>query len=343
MPDRTAAMTDRDHHVAVSLPRVTVLATGGTIAGQADEQGGYRSAVLGPEALLGAVPQLAGLARLQAEQIASVGSQNMSVAIWVQLAKRITTLFERGEADAVVVTHGTDTMEETAFFLSLVLPTSWPLVLTGAMRPAGAAGEDGPANLLHAVALASSPQSVGRGPLVLMNEQVYSAQGVQKISASSITAFAAPNGGMVGEVYGHRVMFRSPVPASQPALFSCPQDGQLPRVDILYAYADQDGAIVDAMVERGARGVILAGVGAGNATDAVMAALQRAAQQGVVVVRASRTGSGHVGRNGEVDDDARGFVAAGSLPPAKARVLLMLALAQHYDKDALHACFAQYA
>lgn len=327
----------------MNLPRIAVLATGGTIAGQASGTGGYQSAVLGPQALLQAVPQLAGLARLSAETVASVGSQNISAAVWIALARRISALFEGGEADGVVVTHGTDTLEETAFFLSLVLPAAWPVALVGAMRPADAPGADGPANLLHAVALAASGQAAGRGPLVVMNEQVYDARGVQKISASGVVAFAAPNGGLQGEVHGTQVVMRAPLPAAGAARFDIPGVAEeMPRVEVLYAHADQRADLIDWLAAQGARGLVLAGVGGGNAPDAVLSALRRAVGHGVAVVRASRTGGGCVGRNGEVDDDACGFIAAGGLPPAKARILLMLGLARGCGPAELRELFDRY-
>jgi len=339
--------------MANTFPRITLLTTGGTIAGQSAGQpttGGYRSGVLGADALVAAVPGLATLAQLKSEAIANTGSQNMNAAIWLRLARRVTALFAADDADAVVITHGTDTLEETAFFLSLVLPPARPVVLVGAMRPADAVSADGPANLLHAVALAASREAVGLGPLVVANEQIYRARGVQKISASHLHAFASPNGGAIGQVYGSRVILRIPAAASTPqftppARFAIPDDAGLPRVEIFYACADQDGALIDMLIAPAVmppvRGIVLAGTGAGNASRAVLDALQRAVQAGVVVVRASRTGSGYVGAGGEIDDTACGFVAAGGLPPAKARVLLRLALAANHDLAAIRQHFAE--
>jgi len=350
-----------------ALPRIALLTTGGTIAGQSvagqsaagATPGSYRSGVLGADALIAAVPGLAALAQLRSEAIADTGSQNMTAAIWLRLARRIGELFDADAADAVVITHGTDTLEETAFFLSLVLPATRPVVLVGAMRPADALSADGPANLLAAVALAASRGAVGLGPLVVANEQIYRARGVQKISASSLHAFASPNGGAIGQVYGSQVILRIPAAASAvtPARFSVPDDARLPRVEIFYACADQDGALIDMLMaasvaaapqpaapqsaaSQPVRGIVLAGTGAGNASQAVLAALRRAVQAGVAVVRASRTGSGYVGAGGEIDDAAQGFIAAGGLPPAKARILLMLALAANQDRAALRQHFA---
>jgi len=346
--------------MATTLPRIVLLATGGTIAGQSSAAGGYRSGVFDAEALAAAVPALTTLAQWRAETLAHTGSQNMTVAIWLHLARRITALFaaQGSEAvDGVVITHGTDTLEETAYFLSLVLPATRPVVLVGAMRPADALGADGPANLLHAVALAASPQAHGHGPLVVANEQIYGARDVQKISASHLHAFAAPNGGALGQVYGAHVMLRAVAPPASPiARFAIPEHARLPRVEIVYACADQDGTTVDALVtalaapitsttpgvpaQQPLRGIVLAGTGAGNASQAVLAALTRAAQAGIVVVRASRTGSGVVVAGGEIDDIACGFIAAGGLAPAKARILLMLGLHQGCDLAALRQHFA---
>jgi len=328
-----------------NLPRVTLLSTGGTIAGQAHDAGsGYQPAVLGPQTLMEAVPQLARVAHVTAEQFASIGSPNMSASLWIGLAQRIIALFARDQADGVVITHGTDTLEETAYFLSLVLPAGRPVVLVGAMRPAGVPGADGPANLWHAVALAASPQAAGHGPLVVMNEQVYSARDVQKVSASGVATFAAPNAGRLGEVFGDHVLLRAAQHAgNNGAWFKVPDDSKrLPRVDILYAYAGQPADLIEAVLAQGARGVVLAGVGAGNAPDAVLAALRRGAEQGVAVVRASRIGCGYVGCHGEIDDEACGFIAAGNLPPAKARILLMLALANGHDRVGLRRLFADH-
>lgn len=324
-------------------PRIAVLATGGTIAGaQTDAtSGAYRAGSYGVGQLLAAVPQLAGLARIEAEQIANVGSQNMSHAVWRQLALRAAALCDDPTIDGIVITHGTDTLEETAYFLSLVLPVDKPVVLLGAMRPATALSADGPVNLYNAVALACHPAARGRGPLVVMNEDIHLARQVQKIAASGIAAFASPNTGRAGVMQGGRPVFHAR--AERLAGDALLRPGELPRqawprVDIVHACVDFDGELIDFMAGR-AQGIVLAGVGDGNATDAALRALERASAQGVAVVRASRTGSGRVGRNIEIDDDAGGFIAAGDLSPQKARVLLTLGLCQTRDTARLQALF----
>ncbi|AZW28701.1 L-asparaginase, type II [Bordetella bronchiseptica GA96-01] len=325
------------------LPRIAVLATGGTIAGaQTDAaSGAYRAGSYGVGQLLAAVPQLAGLARIGAEQIANVGSQNMSHAVWRQLALRAAALCDDPATDGIVITHGTDTLEETAYFLSLVLPVDKPVVLLGAMRPATALSADGPVNLYNAVALACHPAARGRGPLVVMNEDIHLARHVQKMAASGIAAFASPNAGRAGVMQGGRPVFHARAERQAADALLRPEElpqQAWPRVDIVHACVDLDGELIDFMAGR-AQGIVLAGVGDGNATDAALQALQRASARGVAVVRASRTGSGRVGRNIEIDDDACGFIAAGDLSPQKARVLLALGLCQTRDTARLQALF----
>jgi len=330
------------------LPAIAVLATGGTIAGvqTGAASGGYRAGSLPAEQLLAAVPGVERLARLQAEQVASVGSQNISLAVWARLAERVAELCADPAVDGIVITHGTDTLEETAYFLSLVLPAAKPVVLVGAMRPATALGADGPANLYNAVALAADPQAADRGPLVLMNDEIHYARHVQKMSANGVAAFASPNGPRAGVMRAGRAVFTARPEGAGP-IFALPPAGpdgvrDWPVVDIVYACTDLDGALIDFMASR-ARGIVLAGVGDGNASEAALQALARAAARGVAVVRATRTGAGWVGRNVEVDDDAHGFVAAGPVSPQKARVLLLLALsgpARPADVAALQALFA---
>lgn len=333
-----------------TLPVIAVLATGGTIAGaQADAtSAGYKAGALPVSHLLEAVPQLATLAEIRAEQVASVGSQNMSHEVWACLARRIEALCADDAVQGIVITHGTDTLEETAYFLSLVVHTAKPLVLVGAMRPATALGAEGPANLYKAVALAGSDQAGGRGPLVVMNEDIHYAREVQKIASAGINAFASPNRGRAGVMHGTRPVFYSRNTTrhtvnSEFSLQALDAAGW-PRVDIVYAHAGMDGRLIERLVEgEGASaGLVLAGVGDGNATDAAIAALSHAAGRGVAVVRASRTGSGLVGRAVEVDDARLGFVAAGELSPQKARILLMLALSVSRDPAQWQRCFDEY-
>ncbi|CAM3349911.1 L-asparaginase II [Bordetella sputigena] len=339
------------------LPVIAVLATGGTIAGaQTPQQGvGYVAGAYDIATLLAAVPALAGIADLRAEQIANVGSQDMNHAVWHALAVRIAALGADPEVDGIVVTHGTDTLEETAYFLDLVIPPGKPLVLTGAMRPATALGADGPANLYAAVTLAGHEQARGRGALVVMNEDIHEARGVQKVAAAGLAAFASPDRGPAGVMQAGRPWFHRDLAASPQEMTSLrdttppqehapwraadlPAPALWPRVGIVYAHADMQADLIDFMAER-YQGLVLAGVGDGNANAPALQALAKAAARGVAVVRASRTRRGRVARNVEVNDDASGFIAAGDLNPEKARVLLTLALMSGMDRAALCRCF----
>jgi L-asparaginase len=344
------------------LPVIAVLATGGTIAGaQTPRQGvGYVAGAYDIATLLAAVPALATIADLRAEQIANVGSQDMNHAVWHALAMRIVALAADPEIDGIVVTHGTDTLEETAYFLDLVIPPGKPLVLTGAMRPATALGADGPANLYAAVALAGHGQARGRGALVVMNDDIHEARGVQKVAAAGLAAFASPDRGPAGVMQAGRPWFHRDLAASTPGMTflehatppqaassqenapwraaDLPEPALWPRVGIVYAHADVQADVIEFMAER-YQGLVLAGVGDGNAGATALRALARAAARGVAVVRASRTRRGRVARNVEVNDDALGFIAAGDLNPEKARVLLMLALMSGADRAVLCRCF----
>jgi L-asparaginase len=334
-----------------SLPRLRLLATGGTIAGaQTDSGRGYKAATLSMDALIAAVPQLAELARLEVEQVAAIGSQDMDDAVWLQLAARAQAALDLPEIDGVVITHGTDTMEETAFFLNLVLRTEKPVVLVGAMRPATAISADGPMNLYNALAVAAHPAARARGVLVVANDEIHFAREVAKTNTTQVGTFRATHRGLAGLVNAGRIHFYAPpvrrhTGASE---FALPFDATgrpmlvLPRVDIVYAHAGMGRELIDAAVRAGARGLVIAGVGDGNIGSVALVAAIEAVGGGVAVVRSSRTGGGVVERNIEIDDDALGFIAADELNPQKARVLLMLGLTVTRDPRALQEMFFAY-
>jgi L-asparaginase len=331
---------------APATAHVVVLATGGTIAGSgaAATTAAYRSGAETVDTLLAAVPQLAALARITAKQVANVGSQDMSGEIWLALAFEVNTLLARDDVDGVVITHGTDTLEETAYFLHLVTRSDKPVVLTASMRPSTALSADGPLNIFNAVAVAADPAAGRRGVLVVINDDIHGARAVTKSHTTDLQTFISPESGLIGTtLYGDSRFFRAPYRRHTAAsAFTVSADTALPRVDVLYVNAGFSADLVDAAVAAGARGVITAGVGNGNLNAAGLAALGRAVAQGVPVVRASRVPGGVVGRNVEVDDDALGTVAAGDLNPAKARVLLQLALLQTRDSAAIQQFFDDY-
>jgi len=329
---------------AQALPKVKILATGGTIAGAqaTTADAGYKSGAFSVNDLIKAVPAMTNLADLSGEQVANIGSQTMNHEVWLKLAKRVKEVLA-GDSDAVVITHGTDTMEETAYFLSLVIDSDKPVVLVGSMRPATAIGADGPANLYNAVALAADPAARGRGPIVILNDAIHYARETEKTHTTHLDTFRSPNRGLAGVMNTGKAYFYNQN-TSRRGGFSLDKLTleNLPYVEVAYSYANFGGDTVDDMVKRGAKGIILAGVGDGNTTDAALAALERAAKAGVVVVRSSRVGSGIVDRNVEVNDDKLGFITAMELNPQKARVLLMLGLTQTKDLKELQKLFTQY-
>lgn len=296
--------------------------------------------------LIQAVPQLKNIADLSGEQVANIGSQTMNHEVWLKLAKRINEIFKAGDTDGVVITHGTDTMEETAYFLSLVVKSEKPVVLVGSMRPATAISADGPANLYNAVALAANPEARGLGPLVVLNDEIHYAREAQKMNSTSLDTFQSPNRGRAGVMnVGNAHFFsRNTSRHTSASEFSVEGKGvgDLPRVDIIYSYANFGPDVVDFLVKQGSKGIVLAGVGDGNSTDAVISALSDAAKKGVAVVRSTRTGSGLVVRDVEVDDDKLGFIASMELSPQKARILLMLGLMNTNDPKTLQQYFMEY-
>jgi len=324
------------------LPNIRILATGGTIAGaqKSQEDAGYKAGSFSVENLIAGVPALKSLANLTGEQVCNIGSQDMNDAIWLQLADRLQAALDDPSVDGVVITHGTDTMEETSYFLSLVTKSEKPVVLTGAMRPATAISADGPMNLFNAVAVAADPASRDRGVLILMNDEIFAARDAQKMNTTRPDAFQAPNRGSIGIANTGQVTFVDdpPAPGAQ-GVFSVAGLTALPKVDIIYAYANMDVGLIDAAVKGGCQGLVLAGVGDGNASRPALAALSRAAHQGIAVVRSSRVGSGIVARDMEIDDDKLGFIAAQELSPQKARILLMLGLTKTKDPAKLQEYF----
>ena len=329
-----------------ALARIVILATGGTIAGAQPKEGGpaYKSGTLSVEALVKATPGLDALAVITSEQIASIASQDMNDFVWFKLARRTNQLLASPNVDGIVVTHGTDTLEETGYFLDLVLKSGKPVVLVGSMRPATSLSADGPLNLYNAAAVAADAAARGRGVLVVLNDEVHAARDVQKTNSTAVQTFLSPNRGKLGQVYYGKVRYFN-VRATRHTItseFSLDGLEALPRVDIVYAYEGVDGTMVRAAVAAGAKGIVLAGVGDGNAAKDMIDALAEATRKGIVVVRSTRVGSGIVRPNIELDDDALGFAVALELNPQKARVLLRMALTKTGDIREIQRIFEQY-
>ena len=308
------------------LPRILVLATGGTIAGKASGTSaiGYTSGQVTGQDLIAAVPGVEKLAKLSTDQVSNIGSQDMNDEVWLKLYNRINKAFANDEADGIVITHGTDTLEETAFFLEQVLPSDKPVVIVGSMRPSTALSADGPANLYAAVKVAAHPDSKGRGVLVVLNDIIHESRDVTKTDTSALQTFESPNAGPIGYVDPAAVRFlHAARPFPRPRL-KAPSKVPMPRVDIIYSHSNMTADLTNASIRGGARGIVLAGVGDGNTSKAVLEVLAKAAKQGVLVVRSTRVGRGFTKRNAEINDDEMGFAASLDLNPQKARILLQL-------------------
>lgn len=332
--------------LAAGKPKVVILATGGTIAGSADSAtaAGYQSGAVGVDILIQAVPAMTEIADVSGEQVASIGSQDMNDEVWLKLGKRVNEILKSPDVAGVAITHGTDTLEETSYFLHLVVNSDKPVVMTGSMRPSTAMSADGPLNIYNAVAIAADPTAKGRGVLVAVDDDIHSAHEIIKTHTTDVATFSSREPGLVGAVlFGSTTWYRTPndVHTANSDLRIEGVD-KLPRVDIIYAHANMSPDMIDAAVQNGAKGIVIAGVGDGNMTTPALEAVERAVAKGVVVVRSSRVNGGIIRRNIETNDDEMGTVASMELNPSKARVLLQLALLKTSDPAKVQDYFNRY-
>ncbi len=331
-----------------NLPRVIVLSTGGTIAGQQPntDRAGYLPGKIPIEELLKSIPAIKQKAIVQGERIAAIGSYDMTVEIWVKLARRINEIFANNEAEGIVITHGTDTQEETAYFLNLTVQSDKPVVLTGAMRPATAISADGPKNLYDAIIVASDLNSKGKGVLLCFNDHVFDARNVVKINTTNVDAFGSPNSSAIGEVYDSRVTYKTQSVNSRSNFkpFDINKMDSLPNVEIVYAYAGASDAAINAFINNNTSGIIIAGTGAGGFNTAILASVKDAVKKNRIVVRSTRVASGSVTTSylGTFEDAKLGTIVSGNLNPQKARILLMLALTVTKDKNKIQEMFLTY-
>lgn len=327
-------------------PNVVILATGGTIAGAGatGTQSAYQSGAVTIDAMLAAVPGITDLANIKGEQISNVGSQDMTFDILLTVAKRINELLATNDVDGIVITHGTDTMEESAYFLNLVVKSDKPVVMVGSMRPSTAVSADGPLNLYNAVGVAIDPQAKGRGVLVEMNDWIHGAHSLTKMSTTDVHTFMSPLRGLVGvSAYGKNDWYNNPTwKHTTDSEFDVSQVTKFPRVDIIFADEDMSPDLIDAAVSTGAKGIVIAGVGNGNMNKVSVEACARAVKKGVVVVRSSRVVTGLVGRNVEINDDEYGFIASNELNPQKSRILLMMALLKPHTPAEIQKMYETY-
>lgn len=327
----------------MALPTVALVSVGGTIAALGRDRldlAGYlaHGVALDPARLLADLPEAAGLADVRHVPFPAKASHALVDEDWLALREALREALDDDDVRGAVVLHGTNTLEETAYFLSLTLPADKPVVVVGAMRPASGLGADGPINLLNALRVAVEPRSAGRGVLVVMNDTVYAPRDVTKGLTYRVHAFHSPDLGPLGfadadgrVVYYHRAERRPERP-----LFRL-GEGRLPRVDVVVSYVGADGALVDAAVAAGAAGVVSAGTGAGWPTPAELEALRRARDRGVVVCQSTRVAGGRVTENRAAERE--GFVLADNLGPFKARVLLALALTLTSDPREVQRLF----
>jgi len=345
-------------------PNVHMIATGGTIAGRADSASatvGYKAGELTIEQLMASVAGLDKLANLTGEQLCNIDSKDMQEDIWLKLARCVEKAAARDDVDGIVITHGTDTMEETAYFLQMVLKTEKPVVLTGAMRPATAISADGPMNIWQSVQVAADTSARGRGVLVVMNGQIDASEKVTKININALQAFQSPGFGPVGRIVDENIFWQNCGVEHTERGNQCSESGttgnawnmfsdtklifpldnltQLPKVRLLYGYVGgDDDVFVKAALQDGAKGLVYAACGNGSVPEKLMSVLREAVASNVPVVIATRCGGGVVVLSEEMTEK-NGFIASGPLNPQKAKILLQLALTKTKDVKEIQGIF----
>ena len=345
-PVASAAPATTAAPAAAAKPHVVVLATGGTIAGagaSAMNSATYSAAKVPVDKLLAGLPELGELAKVSGEQVFQIASESFTNKELVILAKRVSELVKQPGVDGIVITHGTDTLEETGFFLNLVVPTDKPIVMVGSMRPGTAISADGALNLLGAVATAASKDSVGKGVLVSMNDDIHTARDVAKLTNIKTNAFASQWGPLGMVVEGKTYWFRAPVKRhTTSSEFNIEQINELPAVDIVYGYGNVPTTAIDALDKAGVQAIIHAGTGNGSVANRIVPKLQELRAKGTVIVRSSRIPSGFVLRNAEQPDDKYDWIVAHDLNPQKARLLTAVALTKTKDSKELQRIFWEY-
>ena len=333
-----------------ALPLVWVLSTGGTIAGtgaSSTSLAEYKSGTLLGSDLVNAVPEIKQHANVNVEQIVNVGSPDITLSNLIALANRINRIFaDDPGVGGIVITHGTSTLEETAYFLNLTVKHNRPVVLVGSQRPATAISADGPLNLLNAVRTATSAEARGKGVLVVMNDEINGARDVTKTNTFRVETFRAPELGYLGYVDADKVSFyrASTKRHTANSEFDVSSISELPKVDIVYSYIEPSTVVIGALIASGVKGLVFAGTGAGNLSEVEKSALKPVlamrAESRPVLVRSSRVGNGRV--IGRDEDDRMGMIPADTLNPQKARILLMLALTRTNDLGEIKRMFAEY-
>lgn len=339
-----AALFVASSSAAMALPNVEVLATGGTIAGagQSATDTAYTAGKVSVNHLVSAVPQLAEIANVIPKQVVQIGSQDMTDDVWLTLVKTINN--DCNKVDGFVVTHGTDTMEETAYFVNLTAKCTKPIVFVGAMLPSTGLSADGPKNLYNAVVVASSKEAANRGAMVAMDDKIISARDVIKTNTTAVETFQGANFGTMGYIFNSKVHFANTpdTPHTKDTPFDVSKLEKLPKVGIVYNYSNVPAEPLKALLDAGYEGIVTAGVGNGNIHKNLFPLLEKAAKDGVAVVRSSRVPTGSATKDAEIDDAKYGFVAGQFLNPQKARILLQLSLTKTKDPKKIQEYFDKY-
>lgn len=342
-----SSMISAAHAGEVKKPNIKILATGGTIAGSAKVNTattGYTSGAISVDNLIKAVPEIQDLANISGEQLTNESSTDINDELLLRFGKHVNELLASDDVDGIVITHGTSTLEETAYFLNLVVKSDKPVVVVGSMRPATAISADGPFNLYNAVLLASSKEAKRRGVLMLLNDRIGSAREVTKTNTAMLDTFKSVEHGYLGVIVGGKPYFynESTRKHTVNSEFDISKVDKLPQVDILYGYQNSDkyGYLYEAAVKAGVKGIVIAAPGNGSISKATKKSATDAQKKGVAIVRSSRVGSGVVNRLASDDDNK--FISADSLNSQKARILLMLALTQTDDPQKIQKYFDEY-
>lgn len=316
-------------------PSIYVIGTGGNIAVTATGK-------LKTEELIKQIPEDKRLSNIKTIDLFQIDSNDITIQNWLTLTKEIEKLLSKPEVKGIVVTHGTDTLEETAYFLNLVLKNKKPVILVGAMRPHSSFSADGLMNLYNALAVADTRASIGKGVVVVMNENIYDARDVTMTNASQLDTFKSPNSGPIGDVKsGKPRYFKTALNRNtEDTPFDVVKMNSLPKVDIVYEYAGSQGDLLKSAIDNGAKGIVIAGLGDGNITEPERKLLKLARDKGIMIVRSSRTGSGSV-TTLPIDNEL-GLIAANNLNPQKSRILLMLALTKTDKPEVVRQYFDLY-
>ncbi len=326
------------------MKTIAIIATGGTIAGtgQIGKASAYRAGEIGMDEIIETIPMIKDMAHIQVHQIMNIDSNEMNNERWLLLMKTINKVAQDDEVDGIVVTHGTDTIEETAYFLTLTLHTLKPVVLTGAMRPATATSPDGPYNLYQAIALAGHPDAYDQGVMLLFSNTIYSARDIQKVNNYKIDAFDQKSFGCLGYMQDDQVYFFSKIfkKHTQHSLFSHMEIDHLPEVAIVYFYAGAHASMLYDL-SQDHEGIVIAGSGNGNYDRSWLEAINDLSEKGIIFVRASRVIQGIV-LSDEIFDPHHYCISANTLSPQKARILLMLALLHSHQREEIRKIFHQY-